>query len=98
MARMVVSLSVTPLGTGGTSVSRYVREVLGVIREMGLRHRVGAGFTDVELDNFADLARLLEEVHGRLAAMGVARVSTVIKVDYRTDAELSIEGKIDRVA
>ncbi|ABL88490.1 protein of unknown function DUF77 [Pyrobaculum islandicum DSM 4184] len=96
MAKMVVSLSVTPLGTGSTSLSKHVKKVTDIIRESGLRYRTGAGFTDIELDSYRQLADLLDKIEKTLVDMGVQRISYVVKIDRRIDKELFIEEKIAR--
>ncbi|MGC8555958.1 MAG: MTH1187 family thiamine-binding protein [Conexivisphaera sp.] len=97
MAKMVVSISVVPIGTHGTSVSKYVSRAVSVIAGSGLPHRVGAGFTDVELEDYQQLASLLSSIESELARMDVARIDFFVKIDRRLDASLSIEGKISKV-
>ncbi len=94
MAKMVVSLSVVPLGTATPSLSKYVARVTEVIKASGFRYRTGAGFTDVELDSYQQLASLLERIEKTLTDMGVQRISITIKIDRRLDKELHIEEKI----
>jgi uncharacterized protein (TIGR00106 family) len=94
MAKMVVSLSVVPLGTATPSLSKYVARVTEVIKTSGFRYRTGAGFTDVELDSYQQLASLLERIEKTLTDMGVQRISITIKIDRRLDKELHIEEKI----
>jgi uncharacterized protein (TIGR00106 family) len=94
MAKMVVSLSVVPLGTATPSLSKYVARVTEVIKASGFRYRTGAGFTDVELDSYQQLASLLERIEKALTDMGVQRISITIKIDRRLDKELHIEEKI----
>jgi uncharacterized protein (TIGR00106 family) len=91
MTKLVVSISVTPIGTADTSVSKYVREVISILQKAGLKYRVGAGFTDVEIDSFETLAKLLSEFHTALTKMGVKRMSTLVKISYRADKEETIE-------
>ncbi len=98
MARMVVSLSVVPIGTSGTSVSSYVSRAISVVERMGVRYRVGAGFTDLEVDDYGQLADIMSEIEGELAKMGVRRIDFFVKVDRRLDSDLTIEGKISKVA
>ncbi len=97
MPRMVASISVIPIGTPGTSVSKYVERVIRTMEAMGVPHRVGAGFTDVELNDYRQLASLMEAVEKELVDMGVARIDFFIKIDRRLDADLTIEGKIRKV-
>lgn len=97
MAKMVVSFSVTPLGTGSTHMSAYVRAATEVLKELGVKYRTGAGFTDIELDDYAKLAEILKRIEERLGAMGVKRIDFFIKIDRRLDEELTIEGKISKI-
>jgi uncharacterized protein (TIGR00106 family) len=94
MAKMVVSLSVVPLGTGSPSLSKYVKRVTEVIRGSGLRYKTGAGFTDIEVDTYDQLAQLLAKIEAALAEMGAQRISYTIKIDRRMDKEVFIEEKI----
>ncbi|MFN3803435.1 MAG: MTH1187 family thiamine-binding protein [Pyrobaculum sp.] len=94
MAKMVVSFSVVPLGTCSTSVSQYVKKVVEVVREAGLKYRTGAGFTDVEIDSYQQLSKLLETIENTLREMGAQRILYTIKIDRRIDKELYIEEKI----
>ena len=98
MAKMVVSISVIPIGTQGTNVSRYVSRAISVIERAGLTHRVSAGFTDVELDSYGQLASILSGIESELSEMGVHRIDFFIKIDRRLDSELSIEGKVSKVS
>ncbi|MBP1448619.1 MAG: MTH1187 family thiamine-binding protein [Thermoproteus sp.] len=97
MAKMIVSFSVTPLGTGSTHMSAYVRAATEILKELGVKYRTGAGFTDIELDDYAKLAEILKRIEERLGAMGVRRIDFFIKIDRRLDEELTIEGKISKI-
>lgn len=94
MAKMVVSFSVVPLGTCSTSVSQYVKKVIEVVREAGLKYKTGAGFTDVEIESYQQLSKLLETIEYTLREMGTQRILYTIKIDRRIDKELYIEEKI----
>lgn len=94
MAKMVVSFSVVPIGTGSPSVSKYVQKATDVLRRMGVRYRTGAGFTDVEIDSYEQLAKIFAEIEKELAEMGALRILYTVKIDRRLDKELFIEEKI----
>lgn len=96
MAKMVVSLSVVPLGTGTPSLSKYVARVTEVIKASGFRYRTGAGFTDIEVDTYDQLAQLLAKIEAALGEMGVQRISYTMKIDRRMDKEVFIEEKISK--
>ncbi|MEM0370194.1 MAG: MTH1187 family thiamine-binding protein [Pyrobaculum sp.] len=94
MAKMVVSLSVVPLGTGSPSVSKYVQRATEVLKKMGVRYRTGAGFTDIELDTYQQLVEILKKIEEALTEMGAVRLLYTIKIDRRLDKELYIDEKI----
>jgi len=94
MAKMIVSFSVVPIGTGSPSVSKYVQRATQILKEKGYRYKTGAGFTDVELDDYQQLADLLQTIEKALADMGAQRILYTIKIDRRLDKELHIDEKI----
>ncbi|WP_048091038.1 MTH1187 family thiamine-binding protein [Geoglobus acetivorans] len=92
---MIVEMSVVPVGAG-ESVSRYVAEVLKIIRSRNLKYELSSMGTSVELDNYHELGELLQEINDRLVEMGVGRVYMVIKIDSRVKGG-SIEQKKESV-
>jgi uncharacterized protein (TIGR00106 family) len=92
----VVFLTITPLGTGTPSVSRYVAGCERILRDSGLKHELTAMGTIIEGDLDAILA-VIRKMHERPFAEGAARVSTFIKIDDRRDKEHTIAGKMKSV-
>jgi uncharacterized protein (TIGR00106 family) len=92
----VVFLSITPLGTGTPSVSRYVAGVERILRASGLTHQLTAMGTIVEGDLDAIL-RVVREMHEHPFTQGAVRVSTFLKIDDRRDREHTIAGKLRSV-
>lgn len=93
----IVAVSIAPVGTGETSVSRYVAEATRVLdRFPDLKHRLDPMFTTIQ----GDLPRIFEAIlamHEALAAMGAVRISSVIKVDDRRDSKADMERKVESV-
>ncbi len=93
----VVEISVTPLGTAGAGVSRYVAECVRVVERSGLGFQLTPMGTIIEgdLDRIFAVLRAMHEVpFGR----GAVRVSTLIKIDDRRDrGEHSMAGKVAAV-
>jgi uncharacterized protein YqgV (UPF0045/DUF77 family) len=50
--------------------------------------------TSVETKSFEELFDLIEKANQRLEDMGVQRIITSVKIDYRLDKEISIESKL----
>ena len=92
----VVFLSITPLGTGTPSVSKYVAGVERILRETKLVHQLTAMGTIIEgdLDEILQVVRLM---HEHPFTQGAVRVSTFIKIDDRRDREHTIERKMRSV-
>ncbi|MDR5684355.1 MAG: MTH1187 family thiamine-binding protein [Armatimonadota bacterium] len=91
-----MEISVTPLGTPSPSVGEYVAAAVDVIRRSGLPYRVNPMGTTVEGDLEALLA-LVPRVHDAVFALGVARVSTLLKIDDRRDKPTCMHAKIASV-
>ncbi len=93
----IVAVSVTPIGTGSTSVSRFVAEAERVVREDGrVRYRLDPMFTTLEGD-LSVIFEIIQKVHDAVAQAGAARISTVIKIDDRRDKEVRMEEKVEVV-
>lgn len=81
----VAEITVTPLGTGSPSLSRYVAEVEKIIESTCIQGSVD------------EILTLVKKVHECLFEQGVLRVATTVKIDERRDKELTLEGKIHSV-
>lgn len=92
---MLVAFSVTPIGTGSTSVSAAVADAVRVVRDSGLPHRTDAMFTTIE----GEWDEVMAVV--KAATMAVAahaeRVSLVVKADYRPGVSGAMEAKVRAV-
>jgi uncharacterized protein (TIGR00106 family) len=92
----VVFVSITPLGTGTPSVSRYVAGVEKILRGTGLKNQLTAMGTIIEGDLDQILAAI-RKMHEHPFVEGAVRVSTFIKIDDRRDKEHTIAGKMRSV-
>ncbi|HUK67080.1 MAG TPA: MTH1187 family thiamine-binding protein [Anaeromyxobacteraceae bacterium] len=92
----IVFLTITPLGTGTTSVSRYVAGVERLLDASGLKHELTAMGTIIEGDLDAIL-KVVRAMHEHPFREGAQRVSTFIKIDDRRDKEHSIASKMKSV-
>ncbi len=95
---VIVQVSVIPLGTGGPSLSPYVREVLKVLaRHPEVKYLTGPNGTAVEGDLDAVWA-VVREMHEAPFRAGVTRVLTLVNVDDRRDKAATLEGKLAAVS
>jgi uncharacterized protein (TIGR00106 family) len=92
----VAFLTITPLGTGTTSVSRYVAGVERILRRTGLTHQLTAMGTIIEGD-LDDILKVVREMHEHPFTQGALRVSTSLRIDDRRDKAHSIAGKMRSV-
>lgn len=93
----IVETSIVPLGTGDTSVSRYVADCHTVLKEeTRIRYQLTPMGTILEGDLDVILA-VIRKMHETPFHKGARRVSTAIKIDDRRDKEASMEQKISSV-
>jgi uncharacterized protein (TIGR00106 family) len=92
----VVFVTIAPLGTASTSLSRYVAGVERILRDSGLKHELTAMGSIIE-GNLDEILPVLRKMHEQPFGQGAARVSTLIKIDDRRDKPGSIEGKLRSV-
>ena len=88
---MIAEISVVPIGVG-ESLSEYVKEALRVMAEKGVKHKLTAMGTIVEVEAFEELCEILESIRERLHGMGVKRLYYVVKIDW-SERKRTIESK-----
>jgi len=89
---MIAQLSVYPIGQG-TSLSRFVKKGVAVIKASGYKYEVGGMSTAVEVPDLDALFELVKKVHAAHVAEGAERVIIDLKVDDRRDRKATIETK-----
>ncbi|MCC5909486.1 MAG: MTH1187 family thiamine-binding protein [Clostridiaceae bacterium] len=93
----LMEITVVPLGTESTSVSKYVaacHKVLKEEKEIQYQLTPMATVIEADLDRLFEIAKKLHNVPFQEGAM---RVATTIKIDDRRDKETTIKGKIASV-
>jgi uncharacterized protein (TIGR00106 family) len=89
---IIAELAIFPTSEG-SSVSRYVKEVVRVIEASGLRTETGGMSTTIEAPDLGSLFRTIEDAHDVLLKMGARRVHIDLRVDHRLDKEATIASK-----
>ena len=93
----ICSVTVVPVGTGETSVSRYVARCHEVLSgEEGIEYRLTPMATVIE----GELERLLQvivKLHRVPFGEGAGRVLTSVMIDDRADKEITMDGKLESV-
>ena len=92
---MIVEISFVPIGVG-TSLSRYIAKVIKNIEKSGLKYQLTPMGTIVE-GEWNEISKLIDYSHNLIFEMGIERIITNIKIDYRLDKKSSMQDKIDSV-
>jgi uncharacterized protein (TIGR00106 family) len=92
----IAFLTITPLGTGTPSVSRFVAGVERILRATSLTHQLTAMGTIIEGD-LDEILAVVRQMHEHPFTQGAQRVSTSLRIDDRRDQQASIAGKMRSV-
>jgi len=92
---LIVEISFVPVGVG-TSLSRYIAKVIKNIEKSGLKYQLTPMGTIVE-GEWNEISNLIDYSHNLIFEMGIERIITNIKIDYRLDKKSSMQDKIDSV-
>ena len=90
----LIAVAIAPVGVG-EELSKYVAEVVKVIRESGLPNKTNSMFTEIEGDWDAVMA-VVKKATFVLAEKGI-RTEVVLKADIRPGFSNMMDGKIDRL-
>jgi len=81
----------------GVSVSRYVKEVIKIIEDSGLKNKTGGMSTTIEAPNLTSLFQVIEKTHKKMVEMGAKRIHIDLRVDHRLDKEATIDSKLKAI-
>ncbi len=93
---ILAQLSVYPIGES-TSLSRFVRKGVKVIKDSGFRYEIGGLSTAVEVPDLDSLFLLVKKVHRAHLEEGAKRIAIDLKVDDRRDKDATLESKRNSV-
>ena len=90
---MIISqLSIAPVGKG-TSLSKYVKIVIKVLKENKIKFKINDMATIIETENLTQLFDVVEKAHNSVLKAGAQRVITDLKIDDRKDKSVIIGNK-----
>lgn len=92
---VLVAFSVTPMGVG-EGVGEIVAEAVRVVRDSGLPNKTDAMFTVIEGETWDEVMAVVQRAVEAVAARA-PRVSTVIKVDWRSGVTDAMTEKLASV-
>ena len=90
---IIAGLAIFPTSEGA-SVSKFVKEVIRVIENSGLKAQTGGMSTTIEAPDLKSLFEVIEKAHTVLMEMGVKRIHVDLHIDHRLDKDASIESKL----
>lgn len=94
----VAELTLIPIGTKTTSVSKYIAGALDSIGEVdGLRYELNPMGTTIAHDDLKVLYDVIRRMQESVFDAGADRVYTVVKIDDRRDKDYSFEDKVKSV-
>ena len=94
----IMEISVIPVGTKATSISQYIADALEVLgKEKEIVYEITATGTIIEASSLEILLDMVKKIHKRALERGPGRVLTSLKIDDRTDKDLTIKRKVEAV-
>lgn len=94
----LMEISVVPIGTSSTSISKYVASSEKALKKnSSIKRQITAMGTIVEAGSVAKLLAVAKKMHENALAAGAKRVITNIVLDDRRDKRASIETKVASV-
>ena len=95
---VMAEFSVVPMGTGKTSVSRYVAAAVKSFREMeGLDFEVTPMGTVLAAADLDTIFEAVKRAHEAIVALGVKRVASTLRLDDRRDKKRTLQDKVEAV-
>lgn len=94
----IVEVTIVPVGTGTTSLSRYVADMQALLEQApeSIHYQLTPMSTIIE-GELSDLLEVVRRLHESPFAQGADRVCTTIKIDDRRDRPSSMEQKMKSV-
>ena len=93
----IVQVSIVPLGTKTTSLSKYVAQALNVLQnQRSVSYKLTPMGTVLEGD-LDEVLSMVRQMHESVFGEGVQRVVTIVNIDDRRDKTVTMEGKISSV-
>ena len=94
---IIAEISTFAIDGTGTSLGKYVRAALRVLKDSGHSHHVSPMGTCIETETVDEMFDILKKMHNAVADAGGPRIVTTIKIDDRRDTDRKMEGKLKSV-
>ena len=97
MGKIIAEVTVVPLGTATTSLSRFVAEAERVLKNFPAVNSLLTPMSTILEGDMDDVLDAVKAMHEAPFRMGALRVSTTLRIDDRRDRESTMEGKLAAV-
>ena len=84
---VVAEISIIPIGTETTRVSRYVSAAVKEIEASGLKCSLGPMGTTIEAESIDEVYAAIARAQAAVFDLGAGRAYTILKIDERRDVE-----------
>lgn len=97
MSMISAELTIIPVGTSGTSLSKYIAVAIAALDGTGIKYQLSGMGTLLEAETPDEIFNALKVAHEAVLKEGVNRVVTSVKIDDRRDREKTMEDKVQSV-
>jgi uncharacterized protein (TIGR00106 family) len=87
-------LTIIPIGTSETSLSKYIAAAVSALDKMGVKYSITGMGTIIETNDPEKLFDSIKIAHEAVFIEGAQRVSTSVKIDDRRDKKETVEEKV----
>jgi len=94
---ITAELTIIPIGTSGTSLSKYVAAAVSALDNDGIKYELTGMGTLLESDDLEKIFTAIKTAHEAVFNTGAERVATSIKIDERRDENRTIKDKVSSV-
>ena len=93
---IIAQFSISPVGKG-TSLSKYISEVVKILENSNLKFETNPMSTTIESKDLMNIFNLIEKLNEKLFQLGIERVITDLKIDFRIDKDATMKSKLDSI-
>jgi len=90
---IIAQLSIAPVGKG-VSLSKYIKELVKILRNSDIKFKTNPMSTVIETNDLMSLFKTVNSLNEHLFKLGVKRVITDLKIDFRKDKDATMESKL----
>ena len=95
--KVIVELSIVPIGTSKTGISEYVARAVEAIKDSGLKYQLHPTGTVFEAPDLGTALGVSKAAHQAVLDAGAKRVLTTIHLDDRLDMPKGMEERVKSV-